>query len=122
MKIIYCFLIALFFSTICLSQNAISTDTTIVKTIQKGESFELSFEFSPGSGYVWYLAGNDSAHINISLKEKKLKDGYGAKGGVYLYHYKYLAQDIGTFSLEYYYGRPWLNERLKRCSVSVIVK
>ena len=84
--------------TFCLSQNPIQTDTTITKSINSGESFELSFENSPGTGYVWYLPGNhDSTQLTIQLKNKELVEGYKPKGGKYIYTYAYTGLRNGTF-------------------------
>jgi len=115
-------LIFILISTFCISQNFIHSDTTIIKTISLGESFELSFENSPGTGYAWYLPENyDSTQLTIQLKEEELVEGYKPKGGKYITTYKYTGLTHGTFLLEYSYGRPWLKAILKRCNLKIIV-
>jgi predicted secreted protein len=110
-------------STFCLSQNPIQTDTTITKSIHSGESFELSFENSPGTGYVWYLPENyDSTILTIQLKKRELVEGYKPKGGKYIYTYVFTGLRNGTFFLEYSFGRPWLKEKLKICILKIIVE
>lgn len=109
--------------TICLCQNPIQNDTTITKTIHLGESFELCFENSPGSGYIWYLPSDyDSTQVKIQLQKEELKEGHGPKGGKYISTYKYTGLTSGTFLLEYSVDRPWLEEKLKRCHLKIVVK
>jgi predicted secreted protein len=110
-------------STFCLSQNPIQKDTTLTKTINVGESFELRFEDSPGTAYVWYLNENyDSTQVTIQQQKEELIEGYKPKGGKYITSYVYTGLTSGTFFLEYYFGRPWLKEKLKRCKLKIIVK
>ncbi|KAF0201340.1 MAG: hypothetical protein FD170_2799 [Bacteroidetes bacterium] len=113
----------LLISSIGLSQHLIQSDTTISKTISVLESFELVFEFSPGTGYVWYLPNDfDSTQVAIQLKNIVLKEGHGPKGGKYIYTYEYTGLTTGTFLLEYAFGRPWLQEKLEICKLVIIVE
>jgi len=113
----------IFISTLCLSQNPVQSDTTILKTINVGESFELRFANSPGTGCVWYLPENyDSTQVTIYQKKEELAEGYKPKGGKYISSIEYTGLTNGTFLLEYAYGRPWLKEKLKKCNLKIIVK
>ena len=115
-------MIFILISTLCISQNFIHSDTTIIKTISLGESFELSFENSPGTGYAWYLSENyDSTLVSIQFQKQELMEGYLPIGGKYITTYKYTGLTHGTFLLEYSYGRPWLKAILKRCNLKIIV-
>lgn len=115
-------MIFILISTFCISQNFIHSDTTIIKTISLGESFELSFENSPGTGYAWYLSENyDSTLVSIQFQKQELMEGYFPIGGKYITTYKYTGLTHGTFLLEYSYGRPWLKAILKRCNLKIIV-
>ncbi len=110
-------------SSFCLSQNPIQTDTTISRIINIGESFELRFENSPGTAYVWYLPENyDSTQVTIHLKKEELAEGFKPKGGKYISTYEYTGLTSGTFLLEYSYGRLGLKEKLRKCNLKIIVK
>ena len=116
-------LLFIFISTFCVSQNFIHTDTTITRTISLGESFELSFEDSPGTGCAWYLPENfDSTLVSIQFQKQELMEGYLPIGGKYITTYNYTGHTHGTFLLEYSYGRPWLKAILKRCNLKIIVE
>jgi len=123
MKIAILSITFILISTFCLSQNSVQTDTTISKILNVGESFELRFENWPGTGYVWYLAENyDSTQVTIHLKKEELAEGYKPIGGKYISSFEYTGLTNGTFLLEYFYGRPWLKEKLKKCNLKIIVK
>jgi predicted secreted protein len=116
-------LLFILISTFCVSQNPIHTDTTITKTISLGESIELSFEDSPGTGYAWYLPViHDSTRLSIQFQKQELMEGYKPVGGKYITTYKYTGHTNGTFLIVYSYGRPWLKEILKRCRLEIIVE
>jgi hypothetical protein len=123
MKNLISFVSLLFISSFCLCQKVIQTDTIIIQTISVKDSFELRFENWPGPGYGWYLPLNhDSTQVTIHLRKEELMEGYGAKGGKYISTYVYTGLTRGAFLLEYYYGRPWLKEKLRKCNLKIIVK
>jgi predicted secreted protein len=108
---------------LCHSQDAIYTDTVIVKNTKVNESFELSFEDLPGAGYVWRLPENaDTTEVKITPVNKELLEDYQSIGGKYTSTYAYTAKSTGTFILAYYYGRPWLKEKLKKCILKIIAE
>ena len=123
MKNLISFISFLFISSFCLCQNVIRTDTTIIQTVSVKDSFELKFENWPGTGYGWYLPENyDSTQVTIQLSKEELMEGYGAIGGKYISTYEFTGLTRGTFLLEYFYGRPWLKEKLRKCNLKIIVK
>lgn len=123
MKIsIFCILFCLV-SKFCISQNPISTDTTITKTIRVGDSFVLGFENSPGSGYVWNISENyDTTQVIIKLLKEELVQGHQLKGGNYISSYVFTVLNKGTFHIEYSYSRPWLKEKLRSCNLKIIAE
>lgn len=48
-------------------------------------------------------------------------NGYGPKGGKYIYTYEYTGLIKGTYHFEYVFGRPWLNQKLKKCNLIINV-
>ncbi len=122
MKILILGLSLLLVNLVTISQTIIRSDTVIKKTVRVNESFELQFLDSPGSGYCWYLEKCDSLNIVISLLRSDLLEGDGPKGGRYISTYEYTGQCIGNYLLEYTYGRPWLKEKLYRCSLEIDIK
>lgn len=112
----------LLIGSFCHCQNAIRTDTTIIRTIGVKETFELRFENLPGAGYCWYLPENyDSTQVKIRHSKEELMEGHFPIGGKYISTYTYTGLTNGTFLLGYSYGRPWLKEKLKRCNLTIIV-
>lgn len=107
----------------CDAQEVIRSDTSILKTIGVNESFELRFEDLPGAGYMWRLSENsDTTWVKIELVKKELMEGYQPIGGKYISIYAYTGLSTGTFMLEYYYGRPWLKEKLYKCTLKIIAE
>ncbi|MBK9356442.1 MAG: hypothetical protein IPN08_03470 [Bacteroidales bacterium] len=102
-------------------QQAVCSDTTIIKNIGVNESFELGFEDLPSAGYIWLPAENSgSDQVQITPVKKVLVDGYQPRGGKYITTYRYTPLSCGTFLFEYFYGRPWLNEKAKKCVLKII--
>jgi len=109
-------------TNITFGQNPIDSDISITKSINVNETFELKFVEWPGCGYCWGITYNqDSSFVSIKLKSSELMSGYLPVGGKYINTYSFKGKQKGNVTLTYYYGRPWLKEKLYKCTVTVII-
>ena len=123
MKTIISILCLFLINLLTSGQNIIHFDTTVNKTINANESFELKFLDWPGTGYSWYLPEIcDSSKIIIKLLKKEVMTGYGAIGGKWVSTYTYCGLVKGTYQLEYYYGRSWIKEKINKCTLNLKIK
>ena len=107
-------------SLLSFGQTPIQSDTVIEKEINVGECFDLQFLDSPGSGYGWTLTSQyDTTTLSIRLISSRLLVGDGPKGGQYIRTYTFKGLNNGTVNLKYAYGRPWLEEQLYHCCITV---
>jgi predicted secreted protein len=123
MKTVTAIFSLLLISTLAVAQHPVRSDTTIRKTIKVNGSFELQFVHCPGAGYTWDLMKKcDSSAVSIRLLTNEVMSGNAAVGGHYVSTYKYKGLMKGTYLLEYFYRRPWLQEYLYKCSLTITVK
>jgi|GEM_PF-5941748 len=121
-RLIFCFLLSLI-SIVAVSQIVIQTDTSISKTVNVNDSFELKFADWPSVGQFWHLSDiNDSTKISIQQIGKEVMAGYIPKGGKYVSTYKYKCLVKGRYLLKYIYEGRALDGELKKCLITIEVK
>jgi predicted secreted protein len=104
------------------AQTLINSDTIITKTIQINESFNLIFESWPSSGLNWNILDKyDSTFVKAIHVKAKLIEGQASKGGKYAQFWSYTGLKKGEITIEYYWGRIWMKEKLKRCTLKIII-
>jgi predicted secreted protein len=112
----------LLISLFSLCQNIIHSDTSITKTIKVNDTFDLQFVDWPSPGLGWKLYSEyDSTIISIKEVSSKLMEGNFLIGGKYINTIQFKGNKYGEISLEYFYGRPWLKEKLHRCQIKIII-
>jgi predicted secreted protein len=110
-------------SSFALCQNIIQSDTSINKTIGIADTFDLQFIHWPSPGFGWKLYSEyDTTVISIKKISSKLMEGNFPKGGKYINTIQFKGNKSGEVILEYFWGRPWLKEKLKRCQIKIIIK
>jgi len=103
------------------SQNIITGDTEINKTINVKDTFDL--EFLHGDGIAWWPdPNNDSTIISIKFKSSRLMEGNLPFGGKQIHTIQFEGKSPGKVSLDFYWGRPWLKEKLHICHITVLIQ
>ncbi len=121
MKVIFINILFLLIGVSLIGQNIINSDTTITKIIKVNESFNLIFEAWPSPGIGWYISNMDSTFIKAIPTDSKLIEGQALKGGKYAQTWSYTGLKKGEITIEYYWGRVWLKEKLKKCALKIII-
>ncbi len=102
------------------AQTVISSDTTIRRRIKINETFNLLFDFWPSPGMSWYMLDvHDSTVVKIISTDSKLMEGQFPIGGRYAQTFVFTGLKKGEVMLDYYWGRLWLKERLKKCTLII---
>jgi hypothetical protein len=103
------------------SQNIISGDTEINKTINVKDTFDL--EFLHGDGFAWWSDSNyDSTLISIKFKSSRLMEGNLPIGGKQIHKIQFKGKNPGEVKLDFYWGRPWLKEKLHTCLIIITIQ
>jgi predicted secreted protein len=118
-------IVFIFFSgiSVTFSQNQIKSDTSINKTINVKETFDLQFVDWPSPGLCWQLYSNfDSTILTITKVSYEVMKNNFPKGGKWIKTLRFQGNQPGDVKLEYYYGRLWLNEKLHKCELNIHIK
>jgi predicted secreted protein len=118
-------LLIFLFSTVSVafSQNQIKSDTSINKTINVKETFDLQFVDWPSPGLCWQLYSTfDSTILSITKVSDEVMKNNFPKGGKWITTLRFQGNQPGDIKLEYFYGRLWLHEKLHKCEISIHIK
>jgi len=122
-KTIFLSIALLFLTSTSWGQNIIRSDTAITKTIKVNDTIELQFLDWPSPGIGWKLYSDyDTSLISIKEKSLKLMEGNFPIGGKYIRTIQYKGKKPGEVRLEYFWGRPWLKEKLHRCQIQFKIR
>jgi hypothetical protein len=103
-------------------QDIIQSDTDITKSIRVNDTIDLQFLDWPSPGIGWRLYSEyDTTIISINVISSKLMEGNFQFGGKYIKTVQYIGKKTGEVRLEYFWGRPWLQEKLNYCRIAIII-
>jgi hypothetical protein len=113
----------LFMGLISGGQNIIEFDTDITRTIKVNDTIDLQFLDWPSPGIRWQLySAYDTTILSIINKSSRLMEGNFQYGGKYIRTVQYVGLKPGRVELEYFWGRPWLKEKLYYCRLEIIIE
>jgi hypothetical protein len=113
----------LFMGLISRGQNIIEFDTDITRTIKVNDTIDLQFLDWPSPGIRWQLySAYDTTIISIINKSSRLMEGNFQVGGKYIRTIQYKGMKPGHVELEYFWGRPWLKEKIYCCRIEIIIE
>jgi predicted secreted protein len=123
MKPVTVIILLLIAGTYGKGQNFIDSDTVIYKKMKIRESFNLQFLDYPSPGMLWSINPKyDSTVITIKDLSSKLIEGDFPIGGRYIKTVEFTGIKKGNIVLEYSIGRPWINEILHQCQISIEIE
>ena len=121
MKIQLFFLVSILIYSNTFSQNIIKEDTEINETIRVNDTIDL--EFLHGDGFAWWSDTNyDSTLISVKFKSSRLMEGNLPKDGKQIHTIQFKGKKPGKVNLEFYWGRPWLKEKLYTCLIAIQIQ
>ncbi len=120
MKILIPLFVLLFATCAVFGQHVISTDEDIDRTVSVKDTFDL--EFKHGDGYTWWSETTyDSTVVSVRFKSSRLMEGNLPIGGAQIHTLQFTGLKPGSTKIEFFWGRPWLKEKLHTCVVAVRV-
>lgn len=96
-------------------------DSVIKK--QLNEIFYLRFEACHDCGYLWFLQQIDSNKVKLLDKTFESTSGKtNVYGGNVYETWKFIGLQKGSYFLNFYYKRPWLNEVDKTEQIKLVIQ
>lgn len=120
MKILIPLFVILLASCAVYSQHVISSDEDINRTLSVKDTFDL--EFLHSCGYCWWSdRAYDTTLVSVRFISSRLIEGQLPKGGDQIHTIRFEGLKSGSVRIEFFWGRPWLKEKLHTCAVNVRV-
>ena len=103
------------------SVSIINSDSTTFN-FKLNEPFVLRFEACTSCGYDWFMEPVDTTRVKLLCRTSKHTSGRTDIAGGNVYEFcKFIGLSRGTYSLEFYYKRPWLKENEKVYRVKLLI-
>lgn len=83
-----------------------SNDDKVIQT-KVGQTFKIKMLSVPTSGYIWEFTIPENAHKSIKHLDTTWEYDKSLAGGQSLQIFNFYASSEGTFSITFFYKRPW---------------